>query len=214
MATKQVGGVVIRLDIPPSSHPGTIQGETPGAALGRTALEGIYNTFGKINDIAGQVQSKELLAVSAQPHIEKTIASASKTLTRLASQADHMSGEIASDITAQKGSPQAAEIRKYWGDKKTPMLDLSKLFQAGDALTISAVLSAPSYLSGVTEKQQGELRSLAASVLVPDKVNALKETADAIAKVQRATTHFSSVMAENINTWQNRDAKLIEEGLK
>ena len=84
MADKEVGGVVIRLDIPPSSHPGTIQGDTPGATLGRSALETVYTAYGKINDLAGQVRSKELLAVSAQPFAERMIASASKTLNVLA----------------------------------------------------------------------------------------------------------------------------------
>ena len=214
MADKEVRGVVIRLDIPPSSHPGTIVGATPGATLGRSALEGIYVAYGKINDLAGQVRSKELLAVSAQPFAERAIRSAGSTLNKLAAQRDHMDGEIAKDITAEKNSPQAAEVRAHWRGQKSPILKLSEIFQTDEILTISAVLSAPAYLSGLSEKHQGELRKLAATILVPEKVNARKETDAAIQHVERATDNFAKTMAANLNEWRDRDAELIEETLK
>ncbi len=118
-------------------------------------------------------------------------------------------------VTAQKNNPQAAEVRAHWrGQKKSPLLELSKIFQTGEILTISAVLSAPAYLSGLGEKHQGELRKLAATILVPDKVNAREETDAAIQHVERATDNFAKTMAANLNEWRDRDAELIEETLK
>ncbi len=93
-------------------------------------------------------------------------------------------------------------------------MELSKIFQSGEILTISVVLSAPAYLSGLTEKHQGELRKLAATILVPDKVNAREETDAAIQQVERATDNFAKTMAANLNEWRDRDAELIEETLE
>ena len=125
-----------------------------------------------------------------------------------------MDGEIASAITAQKNSTQAAEVRAHWRGHKSPILELGKIFQTGEILTISAVLSAPAYLSGLSEKHQDQLREIAAMTLVPEKVNARKETDAAIQHVGRATDNFARTMADNLNEWRDRDAELIQETLK
>ncbi len=93
-------------------------------------------------------------------------------------------------------------------------MELGKIFQTGELLTISAVLSAPAYLSGLSEKHQDQLRELAAMTLVPEKVNARKETDAAIQHVQRATDNFAKTMANNLNEWRDRDAEMIQETLK
>ena len=70
------------------------------------------------------------------------------------------------------------------------------------------------YLSGLSEKHQDQLRELAAAALVPEKVNARKETDAAIQYVGRATDNFAQTMANNLNEWRDRDAELIQEALK
>lgn len=134
--------------------------------------------------------------------------------TRRTVKKDWQAAWLLKAVTAQKNSPQAAEIRAHWRGQKSPLLELSKIFQTGEILTISAVLSAPAYLSGLGEKHQGELRKLAATILVPDKVNAREETDAAIQHVERATDNFAKTMAANLNEWRDRDAELIEETLK
>lgn len=213
-ADRDVDGVVVRLDISPSSHPSMIAGDSPGARLGRATLETIYSCYGKINDLAGQVKSKELLAASAQPFAERAIASAGRAMETLTAQLSHLDGEIATAITSSKNSPQAIEVRAYWRAQKTPLRDLGDRFKAGDETTISAVLSAPAYLSGLSEKNQAALRLLAAGTLVPDKVAARAETDVALERVRAAADDFTETIAGRLREWRDRDAALIQETLK
>lgn len=76
------------------------------------------------------------------------------------------------------------------------------------------MLSAPAYLSGLSEKHQDQLRELAAAALVPEKVNAREETDAAMRQVERATDNFARTMADNLNEWRDRDAEMIQEALK
>lgn len=84
----------------------------------------------------------------------------------------------------------------------------------GDAATMSAVLSAPAYLSGLTDKNQAVLRLVAAAAVAPDMVAQRGETADALARVERATDHFMQTIASKLRDWRDEDAKIIQEALQ
>ena len=169
-------------------------------------------TYGKINETAVRVGDKGRLAAAAQPFAERALNSAWRALTTLTKQRDHLDVEIESALT--KSSPQAGEVRAYWRGQTKPIAALSKLFRDADLTTISAVLTAPAYLSGLDDKQQGLLRVMAAEAVAPDKVRQRAETADAARRVERAMTHFTETIAASLRDWSDEDSKIIGENLK
>lgn len=73
MSAAKEKGIVVRLDIPADHHPAVITGDSPGANLGREALSGLYDAYGKINDTAARVQDKARLAAAVQPFAESAV---------------------------------------------------------------------------------------------------------------------------------------------
>ncbi len=206
--------VVVRLDIPPDHHPAVIKGESPGAGLGRGALTSLYDAYGRINDTAGKVQDKARLASAAQPFAERAVQQAGRAIKTMQQQVAHLDREIATALRPAVEPSLAAQIRAHWagtGAKALP--GLRKAIEAGDAATVGAVLNAPAYLSGLSEENQGLLRAMAAEKFAPEKVAQRAETADALARVERATTHFMETMAGRLREWRDDDSKIIEEAL-
>lgn len=92
--------------------------------------------------------------------------------------------------------------------------ELREVVKSGDLTTISAVLNAPAYLSGLSIENQGLLRAMAAQRLAPDKVVWREETIDALARVERAADHFMQTTADRLREWRDGDDKIIREVLQ
>ena len=213
MPTHENHGVVIRLDIPPDHHPGTLRGDGPGAVLGREALTGIYEAYGKINDTAGRVTDKARLASAAQPFAERAVQRAGRAVTTLTAQVEHLDGEIATALRPPVEPGLAAQIRGHWAGGGKALTGLRRAIADGDATTASAVLNAPAYLSGLTDKEQGVLRTIAAERFAPMQVARRAETFAALERVERATNHFMETIAGNLREWKDAESKIIEENL-
>ncbi|MPY74913.1 MAG: hypothetical protein GEU87_11685 [Alphaproteobacteria bacterium] len=218
--SKEVRGVVVRIDIPPSNHPGMIRGDGPGAQSGRAALGHLYDAWGKIQDAAKVVTDKGRLAAAAQPFAERALDRASRALDTLTQQTEHLDREIAAAITPPQSDARAGEIRNYWLARAgtatkgkaslTAFTGLRAAIEEGDLVTMSAVLSAPAYLSGLTQEQQGLLRLAAARRVVPDHVARREETDTAIARVRGAIDDFSATMARSLKDWRDDDHRHLE----
>lgn len=107
-----------------------------------------------------------------------------------------------------------SEVGTFWRGQPKSIAELTKLFRAKDMTTISAVLSAPAYLSGLDEKQQGLLRVVAAEAVAPDKVQQRAEAADAAQRVEHAMNHFMQTIAASLREWRDKDSKIILENLR
>lgn len=215
MATTDNHGIVIRLDIPPDHHPATVRGESPGANLGRRALTGIYDAYGKINDTAAAVADKGRLASAAQPFAEKAVANAGRAMATLKAQIEHLDGEIAQRLRPTVEPNLAGQIRAHWaGAPGAKALEgVRKAIADGDAATMSAVLSAPAYLSGLSDKSQAVLRLVAAEHFAPEQTARRNETVDALDRVEKANSHFMETIAGRLNEWRDDDARVIQENL-
>ena len=209
-------GTVVRIDIPPDHHPGTLRGDSPGSQLGREALTGVYDTIGKINDTAAQVTDKARLAAAAQPIVERALERSERAVATLTAQRDQLDQEIAEAITPLVEPALAAQVRTHWaasaGAKK--LTALREVIEAGDTTTMSAVLGAPAYLSGLSEHNQGLLRVNAAQTVAPERVQARRETEAALTRVQAAAEHLSTTMAGRLRSWRDEDSRIIAEGLR
>lgn len=214
MSTRDKHGIVIRLDIPPDHHPAVVKGDGPGATLGRTALTGIYEAYGKINDTAAKVADKGRLASAAQPFAERAVQQAGRAVTTLRKQVEHLDSEIATALKPPVEPNLAGQIRGHWAQSGKALTGVKAAIDDGDAATMSAVLNAPAYLSGLTDKNQAVLRLVAAQQFAPDMVAQRGEAADALERVERVTDHFMVTIADKLRDWRDEDGKVIEEALR
>lgn len=214
MSTRDKHGIVIRLDIPPDHHPAVIKGDGPGATLGREALAGIYSCYGKVNDVAAQVEDKGRLASAAQPYCERAIQQAGRAMTTLRKQVEHLDSEIATALKPPVEPNLAGQIRAHWARSGKALTGVKAAIYDGDTATMSAVLNAPAYLSGLDDKNQAVLRLMAAQQFAPDMVAQRGETADALERVERASDHFMQTIAGKLREWRDEDGKIIEEALR
>lgn len=211
---------IVRLDIPPDHHPDVVKGDSPGAETGRAALSALYGTYGKINDTANRTTDMGRLAAAAQPFAEKAIDGAAKAMGTLEDRIAHYDAEIATAIAPKGSDTTAAEIRAHWsgrmegGGGAKSLSALVTAVRGGDTLTTSAVLSVPAYLSGLSDEQQGMIRLQAAEAVAPEHVKYRAEAEAALAKVRRATEHFTTEVGAKLREWRDEDQRIIEEGLR
>ena len=207
-------GVTIRTDIPVSHHPDTIRGDGPGATLAKGAMKTIYEAHGKINTVAAQVQDKPRLATAVTPVAESAIRGAGRTITLLTAQIEHLDKAIADTLKRPVEAGLAGQIRQHWANQSNRLSGLQSAIKDGDAATISAVLHAPHYLSGLTADQQGIIRTLAAARFAPKEVATRAETEAAMHRLTAVTDEFMGKITECINSWKDADQRILEEGLR
>ncbi len=204
----------VRIDIPLDHHPLAIKGDTPGAVNGRAALKTIYDAYGRINDTAEVVNDKGKLAQAAQPFAERAIAQAGRTAEGLASQISQLDTQMQQKLTHQPNSQQALEVRAYWARQDDVFGPASVKVRAGDLVTISALLNAPAYLSGLTDEQQVILRNQALNTVAPELVQRRTEATRSLELVEVALNHFTKITSAKIVEWRDEDSKLLAERLK
>ena len=142
MATEKDTAVIVRLDIPPSTHPATIKGKSPGANLGRATLTSIYDAYARVNDVASQVTDKGRLASAATPFIERAIKQAGRCIETLDQQIKSLDTLIAEKINTPVEPNLAGQIRSHFAARKSAMSEIGAAIEAGDTATASAVTTA------------------------------------------------------------------------
>lgn len=215
MSKSNQDDVIVRLDIPPDHHPAVIKGDGPGAELGRGALTSLYDAYGRINDTAAKVDDKARLAAAAQPFAERAIQQAARAAATMRQQVEHLDKEIAGVLRAPVEPHLAGQVRSHWAQQAgaKALKGLREAIEAGDRETVSAVLHGPSYLSGLSPENQALLRRMAAEKFAPEQVARRAETADALARVERASSHFMETIAGRLREWRDDDSRIIEENL-
>ena len=145
---------------------------------------------------------------------EHAVQSAGRAMTTLRKQVEHLDSEIATALKPPVEPNLAGQIRAHWAQSGKALTGVKAAIDDGDTATMSAVLSAPAYLSGLTDKSQAALRLVAAAAVAPDMVAQRGEAADALARVERATDHFMQTIAGRLREWRDEDATIIQESLQ
>ena len=207
---------VVRIDISPSSHPDLIQGTSPGAVVGRGALESMYTAFGKINDTAEKVRDKPRLAAAVQPFAERAISHAGRAIDTLTAQVKSLSKQITEKITPGVEPSMGVSIRDYWAQHDGPkaLMGIKAAIDANDITTVSALFRAPAYLSGLTEKNYTVLRDVAAQHFAGEQVIHLAEARAALGNVETALSDFTEKVGAHLASWKDDDARILEKELK
>lgn len=199
---------------PVSASPIIIVGQGPATVVGRQALTTLTDSYVKVNELAHSISDKALLAEGVQPYVEKAIASTGRALETMHAQRDRLATEIQGIVAAKRTPTFHAEIRSHFKATGESSLKLLGHFARGDVDVISAIMTAPPMLSGLSDKEFDVLRMQATLSLCPDKKRALEESDVAIKSVEAARDNFTSTMAGHLVKWQDKQAAQIEEMLK
>lgn len=207
------GGVPLRIDLSPMSHPSMVIGEGPGASTARSGMAALYTAHGQILDLGTTIKDKTAIPQAAIPHAEKAVSKAGAAQEVLTAQIVHLAAEIATTI---KGQPTAAaaEIRSFWAKQKsTTKLALMFHRAAENPDTVAAILGGPAYLSGLKDDTFLMLKDQAAQSLAPEQHAMIAETRAALGILDKAVESFTEKTTALLSKWQSKDAEIIEKTL-
>ena len=227
-----------RVDLPPTLHPAVIKGEGAGPTQARAIMSQLYLTQGKLIDLKSKTESKGpkapgqaptvaqipagQAAGAATPVVERALNRADQTIANLGTQIETLDKQITAALMAGKSDPASmSEIRAYWlnqgSGKESTFLKVGKLFQdaQNNLSTVSSLLSAPGYLSGIDDpKHLASLAAVASQALVPEIVQDVAETRAALQLLSKAAGRFMSETGTLIAGMADRSADLISATLK
>jgi hypothetical protein len=183
--------IPIRSDVPISMHPGVLAGEAKvldtaeptvgrqALAAGREGLTALYSCYGQIEEAEQAMRrasngrpaedGRDELAAAAKKAYDRAFLTVERRVAELTKLRDGLGAKVATAIDDPnrktiEGLSVATSIREH-----AKSLPDAKRFQfaraavaAGDLRTVSALLAAPAYLSGLTDEQLAVVRDQAA----------------------------------------------------
>jgi hypothetical protein len=192
-------------------HEGTVRGPAieKSSALGaaRLPLEAAREFRAKMNELLSTTKDHRDLAKRAAPYFEAITKKFDASLHTLTKLKEAQEREISKQITATSEDGNAAEIRGYFRAAKEPFSEATKLLGSGCLKTTRALLSQPSYLSGMSEEQQSTLRLAARAKYCPDQHALAGDLDKAIAQIQRVGSEFVREVGSALNEWQGANAQ-------
>lgn len=197
----------------------------------RAAMTVAYTSIGDLNDAvnavrnataSGGVRMVKGTPTRHFPPSEELLSAADRAYNRAARQIDasvaslnnhiralqHRVDAAVDDTTAR--TPLAAEVRHHVKTLKGERMGfVMKLIDTGDKGSVASILGAPSYLSGLTDKDIGPLREYAARKWAPIDTEQLAATKLVLERVQvsggRLLERFMAVL-------NSRDAPTVKAG--
>ena len=227
-----------RADLPPTLHGAVIKGEGNGPTQARNVMNLMYSTQGQVTDLKALTESKGpkapgqamtparvpagQAAQASMPVVERAIKQADTTIANLGTQIDALDKQITSALMQGKADPASmAEIRSYWlakgSGKENTFIKIGERFQnpAANLRTVSAILDAPGYLSGIDDaSNMAALRDVAARALVGDLVEDLAQHRAALKLLTKASARFTKDTATLLGGMTDRSADLITQTLR
>lgn len=130
----------------------------------------------------------------------------------LSTQIKAVEADLNKAITGSAHSALASEIRAHAKAQKSPMQFVSELIQSGDEQSVSAVLGAPAYLSGLTQQMRDALTQQWNSKRNPALTEKLTLLRAAQERLERAGTTLLSTIERGMGVKYDmvkrlRDAK-------
>jgi hypothetical protein len=162
-----------------------------------------YVTIGKVhtaNEVAGRDPTKTpeqrilLVSKEAAKQQERLLRKMDTALAYTTKAADHIERELSVPLTSKAALNVAQEIRAHAKSLDGKQADfLRERIMAGDELTVSALLGAPSYLSGMTDDAQAVFTRMWHEQQNPTQASRLKLLRATADKIQ---SHGPLVMLE------------------
>jgi len=130
-----------------------------------TALSEAYQGIGKVHTAREKAKTNPtwndaLQIIHTQDLADKVFANVAKRFDRVKAELDRgitaLDAELSTPLTTKASQPLASEIRAHAKNLSTGerVVFLQKAIERGDEMTVSSLLGAPSYLSGLNDEMQ------------------------------------------------------------
>lgn len=207
----------LQLALPPSSIPDVISRRhaerEPVVGIGYDAMETGYGVFGTINELAAQVRDKPKLAAAVLPHVDRALAKFDKAIEAHDSRVAALDKHIADRVVGDGRDHVGGEIRQFLRESKTGVTKVLDAARRGERRTVAAALSAPSFLSGITDEQREVLLDAARKVLEPESEDVLADLRMNRARLHTARETFLQKTAAFLKSWRSDDDALLAKSL-
>lgn len=140
------------------------------------ALASVQKTWTTFKQLDDNGMDRMALAKSAFPAIERSMKELDGARDALKAERESVERAIVREIDKGANPALAAEVRRHvasLGEMKA-LTFIRQRIEAGDTTTVSAVLGAPAFLSGVTDTNIATLRANAEMKFAPDRVEQRK----------------------------------------
>ena len=163
---------------------------------------------------------KAELARKSQPKVEAAGAKLDNTLSLVRERRNQLVEQLDKDLQPKAPTdPRYTEIRTVIREiaaskgGKRPVEILMSAIEQGDRDTIGAVISAPTITTGLTPKEQQNVRDFALRKWFPDKVEALKNLDSDLERAEKMRDAFLEDMVTTMSGLMDKEAQIIQEGL-
>lgn len=192
-----------RVEMPIDHAPENVIGDGPSARLARDAMTSIWSAWGAIR-AAAEDPATDLATLSklAQRALEKGLTAADRAIASIEGQISGIEKSIEATIRPPVSDTLAAEIRSHWRASGAKPTEVAKAVSA-DVRTASAVLGAPSYLSGLDDKKIALVRQNAVAAHASEDQAALEEAQRALGRLTAARDRSTSALAPRIALWRD-----------
>ena len=190
---------------PPDYDPRTVEGDSPAAKEARACLTVVHNGWSAAAKAAAdQASDPQALAAAVTKVVERATERAVSGGRRLDAQISHFREKVEELVKPRIDAGMANAIRAHWREKDGDLTALRAAILSpldGGAQTMSAVLSGPAYLSGLSQENQQVLYTAAAENYAPKEYASLLEARDLSARVEKAAERFSTEMQKRLPGW-------------
>lgn len=204
-------GSVKLVEIPIDAHPDVVRGDSPLLEPARAAQRSVYEVWTKVREAQQTVTDKKRLAEVAQRAVERSLNLVDQKLDRLRQSRAQLDARVDAAVRPKTHDAVAVEIRGYMQRAPEAFGKVAEMIRKGDRRTTAAVLTAPAYLSGLTDEQHDTLLNMARSVFCPEDVTTLGHLDRAISRAERSAQQLSSTIAPLVRQWRGNDDKALEE---
>lgn len=123
----------------------------------------------------------------------------------------HLRDKIHAAVAPGPRDPIGAEIRTWLRSQADPSAEVRKAIEAGDRQIVSALLSGPHQLSGVSRDQLNTLHEHAMRTFEFEDWVAMEAISDLATKHGKYVERFEAEAGKHINVWATGDDAAIKE---
>lgn len=191
--------------------PGIVSGDHSALVVARRAFTSLHTGWKVLAEASERVQDSDKLSREAKAHTDKMVRLLRADTELMWGAYRHLRQKIDAAISPNERDPIAAELRAWLRSQSDPFTAALKGIKSADKRYVSAILGAPSALSGLDDDKLELLRDHAARLFEFEDHEAM-ETIDKLARKHgEYVERFEKQARQHIKSWETGDDAAIEE---
>jgi hypothetical protein len=191
--------------------PGIVRGKHSAYEPARRAFAALHSGWNTLAEASERITDGDKLAREAKAHRERILRSARADNDRLWAGYRHLREKIHAAVAPGPRDPIAAEIRTWLRSTPDPAAEVRKAIEAGDRQIVSAMLSGPVQLSGITREQHDRLHEHAMRTFEFEDWEAMEALSHLAQKHGNYIDRFERESGQHITAWETGDDAAIKE---